>query len=298
VYEGLLPFNQTQGCTLDATNPRCKPSLIAWSSGTVPDLVQTGGFGYFQTKTCSWISGGDVAYCQGEYHEDDANLAGAGMTVSMTATFNDVAFGLRRLDASKVSIEAEDDSLTGTLTTITPTIAAAMNSNGSVTVTISGQLPNIDARGWGTYANYRVRLDKAVIGDHSLLDSTDTTTGWFVRNEWYRLAYFAVARGHTAEVLTRAPLCPTTAGLPAGTPYAFTSSCLSVTNVTPTNSQRAILIIAGRSVNGSPRPSANLPDYFELGNVTGSYIRKTPSTGNVIPVAQRFNDRVLVISSN
>jgi hypothetical protein len=46
------------------------------------------------------------------------------------------------------------------------------------------------------------------------------------------------------------------------------------------------------------RPSATLADYLESGNATGAFTRKTISTGNAIPVAQRFNDRVVVIGTN
>src|SRR5258706_3295412 len=49
--------------------------------------------------------------------------------------------------------------------------------------------------------------------------------------------------------------------------------CLAVSNVTPTGAQRAILILAGRSINGSSRPSSTLEDYLEFGNAGGSYER-------------------------
>jgi hypothetical protein len=284
-YQGLLPFNQTQGCTSDATIPRCLPALIAWS-GTPANAVELNGFGYIQSQTCSWASA-DIRDCSGEYHEYDTDPTQA-IRLQMSATFSNVAMGLRAIDETMMTIEARDDTCAPTCAWETQTVThtATMNADGSATVTFSATMPNIDAKGWGTYAQFRIRIDRAVIADHALLDTTDSTTGWFAHNEWYRLAYYAVAAGHTAAVLPTAPSCTTG------------STCVTVTNVTPAGGQRALLILAGRSVNGSARPSATLADYLELGNATGAFLRQTVSAGNAITAAQRFNDRVVVLSSN
>ncbi len=298
--QGLLPFNQTQGCN-PATDARCTTTLTAWASPSPappPDVTKIGGEGYFQTKTCSWQSGGNVALCQGEYHENDLNQSGPGMVISMTATINNVAMGLRRLDATKATIEAENNDATGApLTIVTPSITRTMNSNGSVTITFSGTLPNIDVKGWESWALYRIRLERSVIGDHSLLNATSVgagSTGWFVRNEWYRLLYYATVAGHTAASLPAAPSC-TTMG-----------TCLSVANgdptrpITPVGGQRAILIFAGSSVVGQTRPSATPGNYFEFGNATGAFERQPVKKSPVVNAALKvpFNDRIVVLDAN
>jgi hypothetical protein len=155
---------------------------------------------------------------------------------------------------------------------------------GSVTITFGATLPNIEVKGWGTYADFRIRIDRRVFGDHPLLDPAEPVTGWFARNEWYRLIYYTVAAGHTAGTLP--PSCST--GI----------NCLSVANVAPTDAQRAILILGGRSVNGSSRPSATLANYLESGNATGAFTRQTISAASTVPSAQRFNDRIVVVGSN
>ena len=294
---GLLPFNQTQGCN-PATDPRCTTTLTAWASPSPappPDVTKIGGYGSFQTKTCSWQSAGDVAFCEGEYREDSTNTTGPGMVISMTATINNVAMGLRVLDTTKATIEAENNDASGApLTIVTPSIAATMNSNGSVTITFSGTLPNIDVQGWNTWALYRIRLERSVIGDHALLDPANATTGWFARNEWYRLLYYATVAGHTAAALPAAPSC-TTGG-----------SCISVVNgdptrpIAPAGGQRAILILAGSSVVGQTRPSATPSDYFEFGNATGTFERQPVKKSPVVNAALRapFNDRIIVVGSN
>ncbi len=300
--QGLLSFNQTQGCDIPpmSTDVRCTKTLTAWASPSPappPDVTKIGGYGYFQTKTCSWQSGGDVAFCQGEYHEDSTNTTGPGMVISMTATINNVAMGLRVLNTTKATIEAENNLPEGApLTIVTPSINATMNSNGSVTITFSGTLPNIDVQGWDQWALYRIRLDRSIIGDHALLNPVDPPnqtppgpcpvtgcTGWFVRNEWYRLLYYAPAPGHTAAAL------PTPSCTSGGT-------CLSVTNVSPANKQRAILILAGRSLTNAVRPNGTLADYLEFGNadLNTTFEQRTVSRATNAP----FNDRVVVLDSN
>ncbi len=284
--QGLLPFNQTQGCD-PATDPRCTTTLTAWASPSPappPDVIKIGGFGYFQTKACSWQFSGNDAFCQGEYHEDDTNPAGPGMIIWMSATINNVAMGLRSLDTTKATIEAENNDASGDpLTIVPPNVTATMNSNGSVTIIVSGTLPNIDAKGWNTWAYYRIRLKRSVIGDHALLNPVDPLTGWFVRNEWYRLLYYAPAPGHTAAAL------PTPSCTSGGT-------CLSVANVTPANKQRAILILAGRSLTNALRPNGNLADYLEFGNadLNATFEQRRVSRAISAP----FNDRVVVLDSN
>jgi len=50
--------------------------------------------------------------------------------------------------------------------------------------------------------------------------------------------------------------------------------------MTPSTSKSVALILAGRSINGSARPSATLADYLEFGNANGIYesLTVTPST--------------------
>jgi len=284
--QGLLPFNQTQLCN-PATDVRCTTTLTAWASGTPPDVTKVGGYGSFQTKTCSWQSGGDDAYCEGEYREDSTNTTGPGMVISMTATINNVAMGLRVLDTTKATIEAENNDPSGApLTIVTPSVTATMNSsNGSVTITFSGTLPNIDVQGWDTWALYRIRLKRSVIGDHALLDATTLgpgSTGWFVRNEWYRVLYYAPAPGHTAAAL------PTPSCTSGGT-------CLSVTNVAPANNLRAILILMGRRINLAPL-SSDPAGYLEFGNASLDTVfeRRPVSKAPNAP----FNDRIVVLDTN
>lgn len=288
VYQGLLPFNQTQGCTVSASDPRCIPSLVAWASATPPDLSIVSGNGSLQTKSCTWQSGGEIAQCTGEYLETTDDFS-PGPIIQMVATFTNVAFGFRSIDSTKISIQAIDDAGQGVgLTVIAPSVSAKLNADGSATLTITGQLPNINAQAWGTYANYTIRVDRAVVGDHSILSSTDANTGWFARNEWYRLIYYSVAASNTAAYVGTSRLC------------SAYGDCPSIANATATtdatNPAAYLLLLTGRSVNGSARPSSTLSDYLESTNATGTYVNKPVNTA--VATVTRFNDRVAAYRKN
>ena len=274
--QGLLPFNQVTGCN-PATDPRCLTSLIAW--WTTPVAYDAGGWGYIQYQTCYWESA-DVRVCDGEYHEDTALPWQPGMIIGMQATFGNVAMGLRALDATKIQVYARDNSPDPWIT-ITTNASVALNANGSATVTVSGQLPNIDTMVWGTWAQYKIRLERQIIGDHPLLDPTDPTTGWFVRNEWYRLLFYGFAPGHAA-------IAPTPRACEDTTP-----TCLSVANVAPADKQRALLLLAGRSLVSATRPNAIGTDYIDSAeNLDGD------ATFEQLKVGANANDRIIVVDAN
>jgi hypothetical protein len=177
--------------------------------------------------------------------------------------------GLRKLDASQVTCTAVDDVGNGDpLKTLSCTVSAALQSDGSAIVTITTPtMPDIVNSGWGTYANYSFNVGRTVLGDHALLDTADATTGWFVRNEWFRLVYYALAPSSTAIRLPSERVCLAASGGPG--------DCLSLTSSSGTSSNGALLILAGRGLNGVSRPSAALADYLEFGNVAASYESRT-----------------------
>jgi len=277
-YQGLLPFNQTN-CTASAGNPRCLPTLIAFE-GTPANPVETLGFGsFYGTTSCAWDDPVAKNYreCIGQYQE--AANPTLPIRIEMTATLDNVAMGLRKFDATKLTVDARNDGtgepwqsqpVTYTLTINNGSVAG--KPLGSATITFGATVPNIDVMGWDTRAEFRIRVERTAITDHSLLDTASATTGWFARNEWFRVAYYAVAQGHTAGTLP--PTCVT-----GGT---GATGCLSVANVTPAGAQRAILILAGQGINGNSRPSSALADYLEFGNHAASYeklpVTKAPTT--------------------
>ena len=274
--QGLLPFNRTQGCS----GPRCLPSLVGYAA-TPANAVEVLGYGAIESQSCVWESA-DVRRCEGEYRESSTQ-PWRPIRIDMSATFTNVAMGLRALDPGKLEVAARNSVLFGPWQPLPLTYAAAMNDGavpgkpaGSVTITFGATLPNIDAMGWGSSAQFRLRIDRTMIGDHTLLDPQAPATGWFVRNEWYRLVYYAIAPGHAASAV--AP--------------RSCHACLQVTNLAPAGQPRAILILAGRSLNGAARPNGALGDFVEGANADLDLAFESRA------VNAAFNDRVVVLDAN
>jgi hypothetical protein len=275
--QGLLPFTYSQGgCGVG--DPRCSTTFVSWNTAINPTITATNGV--ILDSNCSFS--GTTARCDGHY----AGLIAQTVQLRMTARATNVAMALRSLDATATAVRTGLLSLGAAAQ---GTVTAAFNIDGSASVTTQGTGPGFDLLlPLGIGVQFRITADVDVLVDHPLLSATDATTGWFVRNEWYRLLYYAPALGNTA------------AGLP--TPSCTTGvSCLSVTNVIPANKQRAILILAGRSlVNPAGRPNANLADYLEFGNADGDTVfEQQPISTAVAPTLKKpFNDRIIVLDSN
>jgi hypothetical protein len=117
-----------------------------------------------------------------------------------------------------------------------------------------------------------------------LTSASDATAGWFISNEWYRQTYYAVSPGYT-------PGSSATCN-----PLPASPSCLTVNNLPPSYAQaddkRAILVLAGRALNGASRPSANLGDYLEGENATPGDFKFEHRSG----APTSTNDRVVVVA--
>ena len=296
-YQGLLPFSQTQGCN-PATDARCTTTFVNWSSGTPPSASKISGVGTIDSQTCAWQSGGEIAECVGQFSEDSTNPTGAGILLQLTATFTNVAMGLRQLDWTKAQVQARNmspDPWQPVTLEPAPATRATMNADGSVTIRLRATLPNIDSKGWDVWAEFRVSLERAVIGDHFLLNPATTgpgaATSWFVRNEWYRTLYYAAAQQNTAGALASFGCNNTNClrfneGLGCG---GGANWC----NI------RALLVLGGASLsNPAGRPNGNLADYFEYTNADGgTFYEQHPMrrATNVANANGPWNDRVILV---
>jgi hypothetical protein len=197
----------------------------------------------------------------------------------MTAVANNVGRAMRTLDASHITAEYQ---VFGTWFPVAASTSGGFVAGGlgSADVNATATFPSF----FGFSLNFRITMDLTTIADHPIITSTDATYGWFVRNQWNRLVYYVPSDGHTPDTLPS----PTCGGL--------FPSCINASNVTPVD-QRAILILAGRSINGSVRPSATLSDYLDFGNATGAYERETVSRASA-PGKRPFNDRIVVVDTN
>jgi hypothetical protein len=295
--QGLLPFNQIgSACTAP---PPCAPLPV-----THPRTVRSTLSGSIDSYSCSAPSATEVL-CQGLYRE--ASPGTNNVRLEMAVTFNNVAMGLRTLAANPLThvlVEARDNGSTTPWQTPTPTLVdVRMNDGltalpdgstpprGSVTIRFHATMPNIDANGWDTVADFRMRISRAVFDDHALLQKADATLGWFVRNEWYHSVYYAVAKQNTAQQLPSLGCNNTTC-------LRFNEGLVCGGGANWCNI-RALLVLGGASLsNPAGRPNGNLLDYFEYTNNDGGTFyeqHQIRRPTNVAIANGPWNDRVILV---
>jgi hypothetical protein len=128
---------------------------------------------------------------------------------------------------------------------------------------------------------FEIKVPITFFGDSPVVDHKHPDTGWFPRNEWHRVLYYAVAK----EV---------TPGRSGGTPQCDKSGigkkCLGLNTV---EDKRGVLFLAGRSLNGTVGHTRAIGDLLEDSRnrdgddkfFTGAY-------------STTYNDRGMVVQVN
>lgn len=283
LYQGLLPFNyHSSGCP--GGDPRCSSNVIAWTSAT-PTFSTSGGPGYIPAgypPTCYWS--GSTRICEGYYY------SGA-MNVLFTDRADSITTGLRTFTAANHNGTYQAWRWNGSSWTYlgqqpATTTRSLIGANGAVNFITSAPLPWLFD--WGYYVLSRNRPADADFSDHALLDATDAVTGWFARNEWYRLLYYAIAQGHAPG-----------GSLSCISGGSGSTGCLQVTNLTDPTKQRGVLALAGRPLStlSQTRPPTTLPLWLD------NYLDSTENrNGDSIfiqsSVGRSFNDRFISVNKN
>jgi hypothetical protein len=295
--QGLLPVNSIAS-TCTAPQP-CTTLPV-----THPTTLRSTLYGYIVSYSCSTSS--SEALCQGQYHEDDTTPSN-NVRIEMAVTFDNILQGFRALVSSPVSqtlVEARDDGSSGAWTSVAATIVqirmndgsaslpdGSVPPHGSVTIRFRATMPNIDTMGWGTTAEFRMHLNRAVFTDHALVNRSDATLGWFVRNEWYRYAYYAVAEANTGD------------WLPSVGCSAASGDCIRFID-TGTYNIRALLVFTGRALPTQSRQTStqrnDRQNYVENANADGGthYEQRVPRMSSVAmtsPFTAPWNDRVILV---
>ena len=255
VHQGLLPFSRSHDCD-PAQDPRCAPGFVDWDRTSPPQVTKTGGAGSIRSANCGYTAD-SAAYCWGEYR-------GGPLRLSMTAPMRNVAMALRRIDPGQARAYSSDPGASSGAQPSPASVSGTFAADGSALIRATAVLPETPQR------RYYVTMERSVLADHALLERDDPVTGWFVRNQWYRLVYYAWA-----------PAC-------AGGPAA----CLSIRSGAATDTARAIMILAGRSLAGRERPNAGLEDYLD-----SAENRDNDRRFEQLPVGARHNDRIIVLDA-
>jgi hypothetical protein len=260
--QGLLPFSAALGC--DARrDARCIPSLTGWDTRRAPNVIQTGGSGRLRSAQCGF--GADAsAWCRGTY-------IGA-PRLSLNATQRGVGLALRKFDPQKATVYYY--SAAGQVP-VAGILSGRLAADASASVELSGTLPD-----QGRETDFYMIMASDALADHPLLDRSNPTSGWFVRNEWFRLVYYAFAP----------KLAPGGLGQCSATDPV---TCLQVENFAPRAVQPAILVLAGRSLGGTARPNESLADYLEgeeNRDGDGQFVQHVAGTS--------FNDRFIGLDAD
>lgn len=277
-FRGLLPFTSSEGCD-PAADPRCSTTLVNWNTTAAYAPVMTMTGASTSGQVCSFVNAATIQ-CTGSYV-----AASTSVQLRLAATANGVAMALKQFDPGKIIMRVRELPLSAWQPAAAALTGQFNGSDSTVTIAAVATLPALPL---ASYA-FEVTADIGAFADHPLLDaSIASSTGWFVRNQWYRLTYYAIAPPHAAS---------------AAAPRACTAvplTCLDVANVAPAGKQRAILILAGRALAGQARPSANVADYLEFGNaaIPGQFERQPVSTAIAPALKKPFNDRILVVDAN
>lgn len=275
---GLLPMvtsetypNSGTLCTTGASAPLCQPSFVAWTGPSLAGAAMLSPSCATSTATaivCNFYRT-CFLFC----------FTNSTYNFTITASASNVGMALRQ---QSVTVSR----MTNVNAAPVPTTSIALLSTGAASFSIAGTTTTTTGAGFGgvlgnllcgvlplltVCKTETITIPiNAVFVDHPLLDTrtAGASTSWFVRNRWHELTYYSVVTGHTPAAIATVPGC---SDVPAVT-------CMNIANVSPANKLRAILVLAGRSINGSARPSATLGDYLEFANAAGTFERRTVTT--------------------
>ena len=256
--QGLLPMFTA------ATDP----TRVAWyrSSETYPPSAsKIGGAGSLTASADCSATSTTMVSCSVTYTGD--------VRIQVTAAARRVARTMRQLSAAAIPLGWADAS-NPALNVLAAFIPSS--TSGAAYIYVQANLPTTVIETTTT-----VTVPIGVLVDHSLTDANNPATGWFVRNSWHHVLYYAFAPNFAAN---QSRFC-----IPPPDP----EPCLSVTNVTPAGRQRAILLLAGRALGTQTRPSPNLTDYLE-----DSTNRDGDQEFTKPVVSKTVNDRVVVVDAN
>jgi type II secretory pathway pseudopilin PulG len=167
---------------------------------------------------------------------------------------------------------------------LVPTMNFVLQASGAV-LTYIGRLQNSHDMNQGAQITFQIPT--IYLPRLTNPSGVPPNIAWFLSNQWYRQTYYAMALGYAPGFF--APGTPAACNPPTVT----APPCLTVNNLAgTTNDKQAILVFAGRALDGQIRPNGTLSNYFEGQNATPSDLIFEHRAG--VPTA--INDRVVVVS--
>lgn len=185
-------------------------------------------------------------------------------------------------NASEVTVTSSGGGSTRNLTA--RAISGTLSAAGVGTVTFSGTYSGNGANDPPRYSSSSFSRTMRVRIPDILVSPLTSSTSWFIANEWYRLTYYAVSPGHLPDGSGTCTALP-------GTPSCLTVNKMPSYYASPGTDKRAVLILGGRSLNATSRPSATLGNYLESTNAAPAGYIFEHRAG----LPSSINDRVVVV---
>jgi hypothetical protein len=283
--QGLLPMT-AQTCN-PLTIGRCDASFVQWNTASI-SAVQTGGTATTVTD-CSASTPSEIR-CTITYSLLLCLLSCAiNTTIRVQGDAPNVGRTLKTLVGSAAAVAPTAPS---TATGFALTAALRTDANASARATYTGTLQGGSAGICGPLVGLlcsgsaTVTIPITVFQDHALVNpGIGDAWYWFTANKWYEVTLYAAATSH----------------LPSAATHNCSSAgdCLTLAGGSPSSNIRALVVLAGRSLTGTPRPNANIADYLE--DVSG-YAAPAPNRDgdrNLVQGTLRrtYNDRFVTVSN-
>lgn len=283
--QGLLPMFREAACAAGSLGcPPVSATAIAWGSASA---AKTAGTVTLTSASCSLSPSSNPTSLSCTL--TTPNSTGT-LSIRAQATINPF-IGIRTINGAAVSTAATTAGTGATGFSSGCSGAWTLSSTGA-TLQCTGSI-TVGALACGIFwflcptktFNITVPLPakSTFITDHALTDPADAATGWFVRNRWYELMYYAASPSHLA----------------GGSLACTGSACLSVANLVPAVQGRSLLVLAGRilpaqTAAGGTRPSGTVSHYLDTAT---NYDGNTSFTKPAVITASA-NDRFIIVDKN
>ena len=284
--EGLLPVVATTSTAINAA--RYDANFVQWDTTSI-SVVKRSGTADIDSAVCTTSTASQVS-CTINYSRTCSGLGcllgcacNATLEASVLANADNVGNSLRTFTSTPISsVPAGSFTLVSSNTPLTATGAAAAD--------IRGNLPSDTCWAWiilgilfpctsgGTVI---VNVPITIFPEHAFVNPTTASAWyWYLANNWHQVSYYAVAPNH----------------VPGGSRGCVNPGYVNCLNVnfdvgTSLSNKQALLVLAGRSLNGTAGSNRAIGDFLDTAENTNFN-----STFEQKRFGKTFNDRFVGIN--
>jgi hypothetical protein len=315
--QGLLPAvyvgEPTGGgvCAV-AAGSACDPNFVRWTSGnievtevTVDGVIYT--LGTVVSGLLSWnlvTNNCTVATVNGGTPREHTELrcmarvpTASGYDTNnvryrIRGTASNVGMAFRQFDTTGFTIQTPPSATVNSAGVATMTFEGRMSvpaGSGNVIGTLLGGLSQCGLNVLGILTGVLasvickevpITVPITFFGDAPVVNAKHPDLGWFARNEWYRVMYYATARDVTPARSSSQPNCD-----------SGSDQCLDLDSTTP--QKRALLFLGGRSLSGTVGHTRTLADFLDI-----DPNRDTGRRFETRSLSATYNDRIWVVQND